>query len=86
MILFKDASTNKGGVTSSSYEVQAAMCLEDEQFMDLMTVQNGEIPEFYENYVKDICASVEEKATMEFEYIWNAHQLTGKRNIEITDK
>lgn len=49
-------------------------------------MQNNEIPEFYKNYVVDICNSVEEKATMEFEYIWNAHQLTGKRNIEITDK
>lgn len=27
VILFKDASTNKGGVTSSSYEVQAAISL-----------------------------------------------------------
>lgn len=23
---------------------------------------------------------------MEFEYIWNTHKTTGKRNIEITDK
>jgi len=73
IILFKDASTNKGGVTSSSYEVQAAMSLLDEEFMKLMTVQNNEIPEFYKNYVVDICNSVEEKATMEFEYIWAAH-------------
>lgn len=28
-ILFKDASTNKGGVTSSSMEVLAALCLDD---------------------------------------------------------
>lgn len=32
VILFKDASTNKGGVTSSSYEVQAAMSFKDEEF------------------------------------------------------
>jgi len=29
IILFKDASTNKGGVTSSSFEVQAALSLDD---------------------------------------------------------
>lgn len=73
VILFKDASTNKGGVTSSSYEVQAAMSLLDEEFMKMMTVQNNEIPDFYKNYVIDICNSVEEKADMEFEYIWAAH-------------
>lgn len=32
VVLFKDASTNKGGVTSSSYEVQAAMSFKDEEF------------------------------------------------------
>ena len=29
VILFKDSSTNKGGVTSSSFEVQAALSLTD---------------------------------------------------------
>jgi glutamate dehydrogenase len=29
VILFKDASTNKGGVTSSSLEVLASLCLND---------------------------------------------------------
>jgi glutamate dehydrogenase len=29
IILFKDASTNKGGVTSSSFEVQAALSMQD---------------------------------------------------------
>lgn len=41
--------------------------------MKLMTVQNNEIPEFYQKYVEDIIIAVEQKATMEFEYIWNAH-------------
>jgi glutamate dehydrogenase len=71
--LFKDSSTNKGGVTSSSFEVQAALSLLDQEFMKLMTVQNDKIDEFYKNYVHDICMKVEEKAQLEFEYIWNEH-------------
>ena len=73
IILFKDASTNKGGVTSSSFEVQAALSMKDQEFMELMTIQNNEIPEFYKMYVEDIIKKVEEKANMEFEYIWNEH-------------
>ena len=73
IILFKDASTNKGGVTSSSFEVQAALSMQDQEFMELMTIQNNEIPEFYKMYVEDIIKKVEEKANMEFEYIWNEH-------------
>lgn len=38
VILFKDASTNKGGVTSSSYEVLAAMTMTDDEFLKRMTV------------------------------------------------
>lgn len=58
VILYKDSSTNKGGVTSSSYEVQAALCLLDQEFMKLMTIQNDEIPEFYQKYVREIVKNV----------------------------
>lgn len=37
VILFKDASANKGGVTSSSYEVMAALSMNDEEFTSHMT-------------------------------------------------
>lgn len=37
VILFKDASANKGGVTSSSFEVMAAMSLNDADFSKCMT-------------------------------------------------
>lgn len=36
VLLFKDASTNKGGVTSSSLEVLASLCLNDEEFAQHM--------------------------------------------------
>ena len=44
------------------------------------------MPEFYKNYVQDICNKIEEKARMEFLYIWNEHQRTGLDNCVISDK
>ena len=41
IILFKDASTNKGGVTSSSLEVLACLAMEDKQFIDNMTGEDS---------------------------------------------
>jgi glutamate dehydrogenase len=45
VILFKDASANKGGVTSSSLEVLACLALSDEEFSKHLTVsENGIVP------------------------------------------
>ena len=52
VILFKDASTNKGGVTSSSLEVLAGLAMDDETFAKNMTGENVDsMPDFYNNYV-----------------------------------
>lgn len=48
MMLFKDASTNKGGVTSSSLEVLAALSVPEVEFLKNFTVQDGIIPKLYE--------------------------------------
>jgi glutamate dehydrogenase len=70
-ILFKDASTNKGGVTSSSLEVLAALSFDDEGFKTKMTAdEDGRFPEFYQEYVKEIIERVESNANNEFEFIW----------------
>lgn len=46
--LFKDASTNKGGVTSSSLEVLAGLSLNEDEFSQHMQVgHDGEPPDFY---------------------------------------
>lgn len=46
MMLFKDASTNKGGVTSSSMEVLAALSVPEEEFMKNFTIQkDGSVPQ-----------------------------------------
>lgn len=41
VVLFKDSSTNKGGVTSSSLEVLAGLGLSDEEYIDLMIFKDG---------------------------------------------
>lgn len=48
MMLFKDASTNKGGVTSSSLEVLAALSVPESEFLKNFTVQDGIVPKLYE--------------------------------------
>jgi len=47
VIIFKDSSANKGGVTSSSFEVLAALSLNDAEFKEHMVVKGKEIPAFY---------------------------------------
>ncbi|KAL6065909.1 NAD-specific glutamate dehydrogenase [Balamuthia mandrillaris] len=70
VIIFKDSSANKGGVTSSSLEVLAALALSDEEFEQHMCVKDGKAPEFYEQYVKEVLATIEKNAAMEFECLW----------------
>ena len=61
VILFKDASANKGGVTSSSLEVLAALTMTDEEFDQHMRCplkENGAIdldraPQFYKTYLHE---------------------------------
>lgn len=80
MIIFKDASANKGGVTSSSLEVLAALTLKDEEFHKHMTVQKDDVevvPEFYCQYIDNVHHSIESNAALEFQAVWNgalAHQ------------
>ena len=70
-ILFKDASTNKGGVTSSSLEVLAALSFDDENFKkDMTSDEDGRFSDFYKTYVDEIIERVEANAKNEFEIIW----------------
>jgi len=88
-ILYKDASANKGGVTSSSLEVLAALALNDEEFNVHMVVQVDEakrvVPEFYEAYVKQVQKKIEENAALEFECIWREHERTMKPRCVLSD-
>ena len=74
VILFKDASANKGGVTSSSLEVLAALSLNDEEFEEHMQVKDEIAPKFYEDYVKEVHRIIEHHARNEFNCLWREHK------------
>ncbi|KAF2687961.1 NAD-specific glutamate dehydrogenase-like protein [Lentithecium fluviatile CBS 122367] len=85
-ILYKDASANKGGVTSSSLEVLASLSFDDEGFIKHMCVgEDGTPPEFYNKYVKQVQAVIQNNARLEFEAIWREHQITGERRSILSD-
>ncbi|CDH49571.1 nad dependent glutamate [Lichtheimia corymbifera JMRC:FSU:9682] len=77
VVIFKDASANKGGVTSSSLEVLAALAFNDQEFDEHMCVKDGKVPAFYEAYVKEVQATIERNAAIEFEALWREHKKTG---------
>merc|ERR1712137_1277678 len=70
-ILYKDASANKGGVTSSSLEVLASLAFDDEGFFKNMCISgDGKVPEFYTSYVKEVQEIIKNNARLEFEALW----------------
>ncbi|KAI9501271.1 Glutamate/Leucine/Phenylalanine/Valine dehydrogenase-domain-containing protein [Coemansia spiralis] len=84
--LFKDASANKGGVTSSSLEVLAALSFTDEEFSRLMCRQeDGTLPTFYQEYVSDVQKAIEANAAREFECLWNESKRTAKPKSVLSD-
>jgi len=83
--IFKDASTNKGGVTSSSLEVFASLCMDPHDHQENMTVEiDKEPPAFYQRYAADIVEIVKQNARMEFDIIWDQMQ-QGTSSMEATD-
>jgi glutamate dehydrogenase len=78
VILIKDASANKGGVTSSSLEVYASLALSDQEYEAHMVVgPDGEIPEFRRGYVEEILCTIRRNARAEFDLMWKEHQAGG---------
>jgi len=88
VIVFKDSSANKGGVTSSSLEVLAGLALSTEEYTDLMIFKDDKPSDFYQNYVRDIQAKICENAAAEFHCIWQEHaRLQGaKPRTQISDE
>jgi len=85
-IVFKDASANKGGVTSSSLEVLASLSFDDEGFLKHMCVgQDGEAPAFYNAYVKEVQETIKRNARLEFEAIWRENAQTGVPRSILSD-
>ncbi|KAJ7465158.1 NAD-specific glutamate dehydrogenase [Mycena latifolia] len=88
VILFKDSSTNKGGVTSSSLEVLAGLALSTQEYTDLMIFTDGKPSAFYQSYVRDVQAKITENAAAEFQCIWREHARLGgaKPRTTISDE
>lgn len=84
-VVFKDASTNKGGVTSSSLEVLASLCFDTAGFTEHMCVHDGVESEFYVAYVKEIQDIIKANAQMEFEAIWREHEASGTPRSLLSD-
>ncbi|AMD22304.1 HGL036Cp [Eremothecium sinecaudum] len=73
-ILIKDASANKGGVTSSSMEVLASLALNDEDFLAKFVEVDGKRTPLYEAYVEEIQEKIKRNAILEFERLWSLNQ------------
>ncbi|KAK7689852.1 hypothetical protein QCA50_006491 [Cerrena zonata] len=88
VILFKDSSTNKGGVTSSSLEVLAGLSLSSDEYTENMIFKDGKPSPFYQSYVKDIQQKVTENAAAESHCLWKEHaRLQGaKARTTISDE
>lgn len=85
-IVYKDASANKGGVTSSSLEVLASLAFDDPSFIENMCMKSdGTIPPFYESYVQEVQETIKRNAMLEFEAIWREHSQTGKARSTLSD-
>ncbi|KAF4981942.1 hypothetical protein FZEAL_2336 [Fusarium zealandicum] len=86
-VLYKDASANKGGVTSSSLEVLASLSFDDAGFVQNMCHNaQGVAPQFYQDYVKQVQLKIQENARLEFEAIWRENEQTGTSRSVLSDK
>ena len=86
VILIKDASTNKGGVTSSSLEVLASLVMDDEEFKECMWVKRGRTHAFRKRYVEEIIETIKRNARSEFNLLWSEHERTGKAMTMLTNE
>jgi glutamate dehydrogenase len=77
VIIIKDASANKGGVTSSSLEVFAALALSADEFETHMRVKDGKIPEFMKSYIDEVIKTIKYNARTEFELLWSENEQKG---------
>lgn len=77
VIIYKDASANKGGVTSSSMEVFASLALADKEYNTLMCVKDGRVHDFRRQYIEEILDIIRRNAALEFEVIWRENERKG---------
>ncbi|OQX96593.1 hypothetical protein B6I21_00515 [candidate division KSB1 bacterium 4572_119] len=86
VIIFKDASANKGGVTSSSLEVLGSLALTDEEYEEHLCVKDDITPDFRKKYVEDVLDILRENARLEFKILWNEKQTSNTPFSILTDE
>lgn len=69
-LVFRDSSTAKGAVTASSLEVLAGFAMSEQQYADLMFVQNDQPSAFYNHFVMDVQNTITKKANQEFDFLY----------------
>lgn len=85
-ILIKDASANKGGVTSSSMEVLASLALNDHDFVGkFIGSDKSSRSELYAAYVIEVQKRIEHNAKEEFKQLWTLHQSSGTPISELSN-
>jgi glutamate dehydrogenase len=77
VVILKDASTNKGGVTSSSFEVFASLALNDQEYDVHLRSEGDKLPAFRKTYVQEIIQNIKANARSEFELMWKEYRSTG---------
>jgi len=85
VIIYKDASANKGGVTSSSLEVFVSLALTDEEYEELMCVKDRVVPVFRQKYIQGILEIIRQNARLEFEVIWKENALKNIPRSTLSD-
>ncbi|AQZ10169.1 GDH2 (YDL215C) [Zygosaccharomyces parabailii] len=76
-VLIKDASANKGGVTSSSMEVLSSLALNDHDYVNkFIGTDKNKRTELYEAYVAEVQRRIERNAVAEFGQLWQLNQTT----------
>ncbi len=86
VIIFKDASANKGGVTSSSLEVFASLALNDEEFEKHMCVKKGRIPVLRSKYIREILEIIRKNASQEYHAIQRESLKKGIPRAVLSDR
>jgi glutamate dehydrogenase len=86
VIIFKDASANKGGVTSSSLEVFASLALNDKEYEEHMCVKKGLIPDLRKKYIREILEIIRTNASQEYHAIQRESLKSGTPRAMLTDR
>lgn len=74
VLVFKDSSANKGGVTCSSFEVLCSLTLSDEEFLA-----------HKETLVREILERIQECASQEATLLLSTYQISGRFLTELSD-